>query len=577
MPLNTALVKYFTVKWNILASVLDGADIDTTPDLVNLSGVATFTPNLSVGQVIKFQGIAEPFSIAPIKRRVTITAGQIWHQGQPWVKLESGNNSFASPVGWNWRVDFDLIYEGVPVPVKSFNFDGDPDTTQDLTDWMPIQDPSSGAEITRGPRGYGIDDVSLVGVDKLRFSLDDEFDTDLPDLTIPALTDSHQYMLDAQAARDASVTAKTASEAARDASVTAKTASETAKTASETARDASVTAKTASESARDASVTAKTASETAKTASETARDASVTAKTASESARDASVAAKDLAVTAKTNAETAASTATTQAGNASSSATAAAGSATTASGHATTATTKAGEASSSASAAAASAAEAAGYVGGVADNAISTVKIQNDAVTGVKVSGAIRASLALADNSVQKTGAETIAGVKTFSSLPELPASDPTTSNQPARKSYVDAKYTKPGSGIPSSDMASAVQTSLSKADSAIQQAGLDAAKLVTINAQTASYTLVLSDGGKAVEVTNASATNVTVPPNSSVAFPVGTVIELTQVGAGKVNAVAGAGVTINNAGSLGTRAQWSSLVLRKRATDTWLLTGDMA
>ena len=159
--------------------------------------------------------------------------------------------------------------------------------------------------------------------------------------------------------------------------------------------------------------------------------------------------------------------------------------------------------------------------------------------------------------------------------------SAPSGANHLTRKDYVDsqvgAKYTKPGSGIPSSDMAAAVVTSLGKADTAIQQAGLDAAKLVTINAQTASYTLVLADGGKAVEVTSASATNVTVPPNSSVAFPVGTVIEVTQVGAGKVNIVQGAGVTINNAGSLGTRAQWSSLVLRKRATDTWLLTGDMA
>lgn len=36
------------------------------------------------------------------------------------------------------------------------------------------------------------------------------------------------------------------------------------------------------------------------------------------------------------------------------------------------------------------------------------------------------------------TGDQTIAGVKTFSSIPELPASDPTTDNQAARKSYID-------------------------------------------------------------------------------------------------------------------------------------------
>jgi hypothetical protein len=50
---------------------------------------------------------------------------------------------------------------------------------------------------------------------------------------------------------------------------------------------------------------------------------------------------------------------------------------------------------------------------------------------------------------VQMTGAQTVAGVKTFSSIPVLPASDPTTDNQAARKAYVDSKVT---SGTPGSD-----------------------------------------------------------------------------------------------------------------------------
>lgn len=39
---------------------------------------------------------------------------------------------------------------------------------------------------------------------------------------------------------------------------------------------------------------------------------------------------------------------------------------------------------------------------------------------------------------VKLTGAQTVAGVKTFSSIPVLPASDPTTGNQATRKTYVD-------------------------------------------------------------------------------------------------------------------------------------------
>jgi len=42
------------------------------------------------------------------------------------------------------------------------------------------------------------------------------------------------------------------------------------------------------------------------------------------------------------------------------------------------------------------------------------------------------------DNVVILTTNQTIAGVKTFSSIPVLPASDPTTDNQAARKAYVD-------------------------------------------------------------------------------------------------------------------------------------------
>lgn len=99
---------------------------------------------------------------------------------------------------------------------------------------------------------------------------------------------------------------------------------------------------------------------------------------------------------------------------------------------------------------------------------------------------------------------------------------------------------------------------------------------LTALNAQTASYTLMLADKGKAVEVTSASATNVTVPPNSSVDYPIGTVIEVAQLGTGQVTLVAGEGVTLQTPSSLLARAQFSSLSLRKRATDTWLVTGDM-
>ena len=107
-------------------------------------------------------------------------------------------------------------------------------------------------------------------------------------------------------------------------------------------------------------------------------------------------------------------------------------------------------------------------------------------------------------------------------------------------------------------------------------QAALDALPRVAATTQAGSYTLALADAGTAVEFTAAGAVNCTVPPNSSVAFAVGTVVELLQFGAGQITVVAGAGVTLRTAASLTSRAQYSTLSLRKRATDEWVLSGDV-
>ena len=97
-------------------------------------------------------------------------------------------------------------------------------------------------------------------------------------------------------------------------------------------------------------------------------------------------------------------------------------------------------------------------------------------------------------------------------------------------------------------------------------------------NAQTGtSYTLVLTDAGKMVTMSNASAITLTVPPNASVAFPVNTRIDLLQYGAGQVTVAAGSGVTIYSKGSaLKLSAQYAGATLWKKATNTWVLVGDI-
>ena len=98
-------------------------------------------------------------------------------------------------------------------------------------------------------------------------------------------------------------------------------------------------------------------------------------------------------------------------------------------------------------------------------------------------------------------------------------------------------------------------------------------------NAQTGTtYTLVLADQGKLVTMNNASANTLTIPPNSSVAFPVLTRIDLAALGAGVTTIAAGAGVTLLSAGSAVTlRKQYSGGSIVQLSANTWLLVGDIA
>lgn len=100
------------------------------------------------------------------------------------------------------------------------------------------------------------------------------------------------------------------------------------------------------------------------------------------------------------------------------------------------------------------------------------------------------------------------------------------------------------------------------------------------INAQTGTtYTGVLADAnpGAFLTLSNASAITFTVPPNSSVAYPVGSVIEGAQLGAGQVTITPGSGVTVNGTPGLKVAAQYGTFGLLKTATDTWLAYGRLS
>ena len=106
----------------------------------------------------------------------------------------------------------------------------------------------------------------------------------------------------------------------------------------------------------------------------------------------------------------------------------------------------------------------------------------------------------------------------------------------------------------------------------------------LSLNAQTGTtYTFVLADNGKLVTASNASAQTYSIPTNASVAYPIGTQINIIQIGAGQVtiNAVTSGTTTVSSTGATSAapklRAQFSSATCIKANTDLWYVIGDIA
>ena len=95
---------------------------------------------------------------------------------------------------------------------------------------------------------------------------------------------------------------------------------------------------------------------------------------------------------------------------------------------------------------------------------------------------------------------------------------------------------------------------------------------------KTTAYTLsALTERDSLIEVSSATAVTVTIPANSAVAYPVGTSIDILQTSTGQVTIAGAAGVTVNATPGLKLRTQWSGATLFKRATDTWVVYGDLS
>lgn len=97
-----------------------------------------------------------------------------------------------------------------------------------------------------------------------------------------------------------------------------------------------------------------------------------------------------------------------------------------------------------------------------------------------------------------------------------------------------------------------------------------EAQRIGVNNQASTTYTAVLSDAGKMLRCSNASAIALTLPTGT---YTVGDVIMVRQVGAGQITVSGG---TISPT-SPKTRAQGSVMSLHYVAVDTWDVSGDLA
>ena len=103
---------------------------------------------------------------------------------------------------------------------------------------------------------------------------------------------------------------------------------------------------------------------------------------------------------------------------------------------------------------------------------------------------------------------------------------------------------------------------------------------VVRIRTLTAtSHTLEAVDLGGILETTGSSVVTVTIPGEATVPFEIGTLINVTQVGAGIATVTAAPGVSLNGVtgGSVALDGQWSGVALVKRGADAWVIQGALA
>ena len=99
----------------------------------------------------------------------------------------------------------------------------------------------------------------------------------------------------------------------------------------------------------------------------------------------------------------------------------------------------------------------------------------------------------------------------------------------------------------------------------------------ITIVSEASAQTFALGDANTMQKSTSASAVTWTIPTNASVAFEIGTAIQVYQEGAGQVTIAADGGVTLRSPNGAKTNQQYGVACISKVAADEWVAFGDVS
>jgi hypothetical protein len=88
-------------------------------------------------------------------------------------------------------------------------------------------------------------------------------------------------------------------------------------------------------------------------------------------------------------------------------------------------------------------------------------------------------------------------------------------------------------------------------------------------NSQGSSYTLALTDRNKVVAFNGSSAQTVTIPVESSIDFPIGSVVYIARIGSGSLTLAGAGGVTVSKTGTFALNEE---IAVRKRASNSWIV-----